>query len=137
MAKLTAKHSEWKKIPGDPDGAELKILHLKPGEVQRIQAETSSWVGRAVNDQFENELHYKPITQARKFRMASLIGWKGFYGENGEQLECNAKNKDLWLDEDPVLGEGAEAKPLSAWIDQFRNEIAAELAPQEEQLEKN
>lgn len=137
MARLSAKIEVWKKIPGDPDGAELKILHLKPGEVQKIEAETSHWVGKAVDDNFASELHYKPTVQFRKLRMAALVGWRGFYGVDGEPLECTAKFKELYLDEDPVLGEGEDAKKLSEWIDQFRKELADSLKPQEEQLEGN
>lgn len=137
MARLSSKIEIWKSIPGDPDGAGLKILHLKPGEIHKIESETSHWVGKSVDESFASELHYKPIIQLRKLRMAALTGWRGFYGVDGESLECTTKFKELYLDEDPVLGEGDDAKKLSEWIDQFRKEIADSLKPQEEQAEGN
>ena len=135
MAKLTAKTERWFKIPGDEDGAELKIVHLKPGEVQRIEAETSRWIGRAQNDDFTSELEYSPYTQMRRLRAASIVGWKGFFGTDGENLDCTSKNKELFLNEDPVMGDGD--KRLSDWVDEFRKQLADSLKPQEEQAEGN
>ena len=133
MAKLSAKVEKWFKIPGDEDGAELKILHLKPGEVQRIEADTSRWVGKSAGEDFVSELEYDPYGQLRRLRLAAVVGWKGFYGEDGEQLDCNAKNKELFMKEDPLLGE----KRLSEWIDDFRKQLADSLKPQEEEAEGN
>ena len=136
MAKLTAKIEKWFKIPGDEDGPELKISYLKPGEIQRIEADTSRWIGRATkDDDFTSELEYNPHSQLRKLRNASVVGWKGFYGSDGEQLECTTKNKELFLDEDPEMGD--EKKRLSEWIDTFRKSLADSLKPQEEEAEGN
>ena len=137
MARLSAKIQDKFPIPGDEDGASLTIYHLKPGEIQKIEAETSKWIGKSVNDQFQSELEYQPTVQLRKLRLAALIGWRGFYDADGVEIECNARNKELFLNEDPVLGEGDDAKPLSLWIDQFRKELADRMKPQEEEAEKN
>ena len=133
MARLTAKVEKFFKIPGDEDGAELKILHLKPGEVNRIEADTSRWIGKASGDDFVSELEYDPHGQLRRLRLAAVVGWKNFYGEDGEHLDCNAKNKELFMKEDPLLGE----KRLSEWIDDFRKQLADSLKPQEEEAEGN
>jgi hypothetical protein len=137
MPRLSAKTQQWFKIPGDADDAELQINHLKPGEVQKIESGTSRWLGKSVNDQFTSELEFDPTTRMRKLRLASVVGWKGFFGLNGEPLECTQVNKALFLDDDPEMGEGEDAKPLSAWIDQFRDELSAKVKPQEEEAEKN
>lgn len=135
MAKLTAKTQKWFTIPGDPDGAQLQILHLKPGEIQRIESETTRWLGKTVDEKFIPEFEYKPQQQLRRLRQTALVGWKGFYGVDGEELDCTPKFKDLYLDEDPSLG--TEELKLSEWIDKFRNELADSLKPQEEEAEKN
>lgn len=137
MARLSAKVQKSFKIPGDPDGASLTIYHLKPGEIQKIESETSKWIGKSVNDQFQSELEYQPTIQLRKLRLAALVGWKGFFDADGIEVDCNPRNKELFLNEDPLLGEGEEEKPLSLWIDQFRKELADSLKPQEEESEKN
>jgi len=137
LAKLTAKVIKNFPIPGDPDNAELRIQHLKPGEVAAIEAETSKWVGKSQGDDFASELQYDPTTQMRKLRTAAVVGWKGFYGLSGEELDCNNGNKMEFLKEDPMLGEGEDAKKLSDWIDQFRKELADSLKPQEAQAEGN
>lgn len=137
MARLSAKITKTFKIPNDPDGTALTIYHLKPGEIQKLEAETSKWIGESVNDQFVSKLEYQPTVQLRKLRMAALVGWKGFYDADDIEAECNARNKELFLNEDPILGEGEDEKPLSLWIDQFRKELADSLRPQEEEAEKN
>ena len=140
MPKLTSKIKKWFDIPGDEDGAKVQILHLKKGEVQRIEAETSRWLGKSVNDDFVSELEYNPQKQLRKLRIAALIDWKEFYGLDGNPLDCNLKNKELYFTEDPDLGidpESGDPLPLSVWIDKFRADLADEIKPQEEEAEKN
>ena len=43
LAKLSAKVEKWFKIPGDEDGAELKILHLKPGSMVAVAFDLKDW----------------------------------------------------------------------------------------------
>jgi len=135
MAKLTAKIIKNFPIPGD--NSELRIQHLMPGEIAAIEADTSQWIGKSDGDKFQSELQYKPTEQLRRLRTAAIVGWKGFFGLNGEELDCNNGNKMEFLKQDPELGEGEDAKPLSEWIDQFRKELADSLKPQEEQAEGN
>lgn len=138
MPKLTNKIERNFKIPNDPDKAELKIKHLKPGEIQKIEANYTDWTGKAAKDDtFTTELKFNPTMQMRALRAASIVGWKGFRGFDDEVLECNRKNIDLYLDEDPILGEGDDAKTFSAWVDKFRNDLAVEINGQEEELEGN
>ena len=133
--RLTTKTERWFEIPGDADGAKVKILHLKPGEVQKIEAETSQWNGKFVGDQFSSELQYSPQRQLRQLRMAALVDWKGFYDEHDQTLPCTPKNKNLYFDEDPILGE--DEKRFSELIDEFRIALAESLKPQEAQAEGN
>jgi hypothetical protein len=139
MPQLSAKVERQFSIPGDPDKASLKIRHLKPGEIQRIESDTTEWLGKSSGDggTFSTELKFNPTAQLRALRVASVVGWKGFRGLSDEPLECNRANLGLYLDEDPVLGEGEEAQPLSAWIDKFRKTLSDELVAQEEEETKN
>lgn len=135
MARLTSKKVVWFPIPGDEDGAKLQILHLKPGDVQAIEAKTSRWLGRSQNKEFVTELELKPTEQLKLTRLAAIVGWEGFYDEAGVELICTDANKEMYLFNDPLLGK--PAKKFSEWIDEFRTTLADEMKPQEEKAEGN
>lgn len=137
MPRLTAITERRFKIPGDPDKAELKIKHLKTGEIQRIESDTTEWLGKNVGEKFSTELKFNPTAQMRALRVAAVTDWKGFFGIDGEALECTTANINKYLDEDPLLGAGDDAKPFSEWIDQFRKTLADEMTAKEEKVEKN
>lgn len=131
MPKLTSVITRTFPIPGDPDKAELKIKHLKPGEIQKIESEFTDWVGKANGeDSFTTELKFNPTLQQRAVRAASVVGWRGFRGFDDEVIECNRKNINLYLDEDPVLGDGD--KTFSMWIDTFRKALTDEIVGEDE-----
>lgn len=137
MPRLTAVVDRRFKIPGDADKAELKIKHLKPGEIQRIESDTTEWLGKNVGEKFSTELKFNPTAQMRALRVAAIVDWKGFFGLDGEALECTPSNINKYLDEDPILGGGDDAKPFSEWVDLFRKTLADEAKVKEEKLEKN
>lgn len=138
MARLSAKKEMWFEIPGDEDKAKVKILHLTPGDIQKISNDTSRWVGKRVNDEFESELEYSPLEQMQKTRIAAVLDWDNFYDADGNKLKCNTKNLELYLNHDPKLGidEDGNALPFSSWIDKFRKKISEGVSSKEE-LEKN
>lgn len=138
MARLSAKKEMWYDIPGDEDGAKIKILHLTPGDLQKISNETSRWIGKSENEKMVSELEYQPLQQLKLTRIAAVIDWDNFYDENGNKMKCSNKNVELYLNFDPELGSDAngKAKLFSDWIDYFREELAKTVAPKEE-LEKN
>lgn len=137
MARLTAKRELYFPIPGDEDKAQLKIQHLTPGDLQKINSDTSRWLGKRENEEFVSEMEYAPMEQLRRIRLAAVVDWSGFFDENGNALKCTQANKERYLNYDPDLGkdEKGAAKPFSEWIDQFREELAKTVAPKEE-LEK-
>lgn len=138
MPKLTAKLERNFKIPNDHDNASIKIKHLKPGELQKIEADWTDWTGKQdKDDSFATELKFNPTMQLRAVRIASVVGWSGFKGYDDEVLECNKKNVALYLDEDPVLGDEEEGKTFSMWIDEFRKVLIDEVASKKEASEKN
>ena len=134
MARLSAKKVQWFEIPGDEDGAKLKIQYLTPGELQKISGDTSRWVGKKKEEDFESELEYAPLEQIRKTRLAAIVDWEGFIDEEGNVMKFSEANKARFLDFDPILG--TDKKNFSEWIDEFRKEIDKQVAPEEE-LEKN
>lgn len=138
MARLSAVKEQWFSIPGDEDKATLKIRHLTPGDIQKINNDTSRWLGKHENNEFVSELEYAPMEQLRRMRVAAVIDWTGFFDENGNSLKCSQANKERYLNFDPELGKDEDGKPkaFSEWVDKFREELAEEVAPKEE-LEKN
>ena len=135
MARLTSKKTVWYPIPGDEDNAEIQILHLKPGDLQDIESETSRWLGKSVDKEFVTELELNPTLQMRRIRQISVVGWKGMFDENGDKMDCTQENVLKYLKADPFLGE--PRKRFSEWIDEFRKSLAAEMEPQEAQAEGN
>ena len=140
MARLTAKKMNWFSIPGDTDKAKLKILHLCPGDIEKIEAETSRWVGKRAADEFVSELEYSPQAKLRKLRIAAVVDWDGFYDEDGNKLKCSTKNVELYLDHDPELGvdpdNSDKPRAFSEWVDTFRLQLSKEITSEEE-VEKN
>lgn len=139
MARLTAKKEQWFVIPGDEDKAKIKIQHLTPGELQRISNKTSRWLGKQdAKQDFQSELEYQPLEQLRQTRVACIIDWENFFDADGNKLKCTQKNKELYLEFDPELGQDEDGKSLlfSEWVDKFREEIGSEVVT-EEALEKN
>lgn len=139
MPKLTAKKVKTFPFPKCPDKSSVTIRHLKPGEIQKIEAEFTEWTGKPgkADEAFTTELKFNPTMQMRAVRIASIEGWKGFRGLNDEVLECNKANLNLYFDEDPEIGEGEDAKPFSQWIDDFRKALADEVNAGKEAAEKN
>lgn len=133
MARLSAKKEAWYDIPGDEDGAKIKIKHLSPGDLQKISNETSRWVGKSENDKMVSELEYQPIKQMELTRKAAVVDWDNFYDETGVKLKCSNKNVELYLNHDPEIGADSEgrSKTFSEWIDYFRVELEKTVAPRE------
>ena len=138
MARISARKENWFSITGDEDKAKLKIIHLTPGDLQKINNDTSRWVGKRENEEFISELEYAPLEQMRRTRIAAVIDWDGFYDENGNTLKCTTSNKERYLNFDPELGIDEDGKPklFSEWIDLFREEIG-KTVESPEALEKN
>lgn len=138
MARISARRENWFSITGDEDKAKLKIIHLTPGDLQKINNDTSRWVGKRENEEFISELEYAPLEQMRRTRIAAVIDWDGFYDENGNTLKCTTANKERYLNFDPELGIDEDGKPklFSEWIDLFREEIG-KTVDSPEALEKN
>lgn len=139
MARLTAKKDQWFSIPGDEDKAKVKIIHLTPGDIQKISNDTSRWVGKRENEDFVSELEYQPLEQIKLTRMAAIVDWENFFDADGNKLKCTPANKGLYLNFDPELGvdkESGKPKLFSEWIDLFREELGKDT-PTKEALEKN
>lgn len=133
MPKLTLKTERWFDLPGAP-GEKIKVVHLRPGQTQKIEADASTWLGKFDDSgKLEQVLEQKPTQLLRKLRAASIIDWKGFYDENGNSLPCTNENKERFLDDDPEL----EETSLSEFIDKCRKALSDELKPQEEEAEGN
>lgn len=139
MAKLTTKVVRWFPIPNDPDNARLQIVHLKPGEIQRIEADTTEWTGKsdAGTEEFAVGMKFNPTDQARRLRLSAVVGWEGFFGVKDEQLDFSRKNLNLFLDEDPMLGGEDNEMKLSEWIDKFRKVLIDEMKPKTEEALPN
>ena len=138
MARLSARVENWFSIPGDADKAKVKIIHLTPGEIQRISNDTSRWIGKRVDTQLESELEYSPLEQLKKTRIASVVDWDGFFDSEGNKMKCTPRNVEEYLNYDPDLGEDEKGKalPFSAWVDKFREDLEKTVTSKEE-LEKN
>ena len=132
MLKLTAKRTRWFPVPQDPSGeTQIEILHLKPGEVSDIEAQSNQITGKQLgggDTDFVTEIDFKLNERSKKFVMRAVVGWKGFADIKGKPLKCSDITKAQVL---------KEFGWFSEFVEQCRKELAEEVASEEEEAEKN
>jgi len=96
--RISKAVERWFPVPEDPDGARVKIRHLRPGEIQDIidevmvqeieyQEPEDGGTGRPIIRQKNNRRKDREKTM-----QAAVVGWEKFYGRDGKALKCNADN---------------------------------------------
>ena len=133
MARVTAPEEAWFPIPDDPDKAELKIRHLKHGEINDLEDSIARFetvlrqdgsglqtqemrVNRATGDK-----HYAYIC-------AAVRDWKNVYGLDGQPMECTDANKILLARDDENFGK---------LVGKFRLALSEQVAKKREDARKN
>jgi hypothetical protein len=126
MARLTKEIKKWKKVPNDPDGAELLIKHIKPGDLQKIADETMELTqsGNAVY----MDVKVDPGKKRWKVLTSAILDWRGYFDENGNHMEFNHDNLARVV---------IEEEGFSITVDMLRKELADEIAVKLEVASEN
>jgi len=131
MLKLTTKKKKWYVFPQDPSGeAQVEIVHLKPGEIEDINAEVNRFVGKkpSDSDDFVTEIETVPNLRLKLIVDKAITNLKGFKDEKGKEMKCTRKNKLKIL---------AEWEWFYEQIEEFREDLAKEVEEEQEGAEKN
>jgi len=128
MIKLTAKKKKWFEFPQDPSGeAKVEILHLKHGDIRRIEAEVNQVVGKVVDDEIVTEIRPNGRLRPLKILWACVTGLEGFEDVDGKPLACTKEN---------IAKIDNDFDWFYDQVEKFRAELAKE-AEDEGELEKN
>ncbi|AGW13814.1 hypothetical protein [Megalodesulfovibrio gigas] len=97
-------------IPNDPDGGVLTLHHLPPDEREGLGV-SSSWQFSKGDSKVVVEPHAGDARYALAIK--SIKGWKGVYGEDGNELPCTDKNKALFARHAVVAGDDGDMSVLA------------------------
>ena len=135
--RIKKQAERWFDVPNDPDEAQVLIKHLSPGEISDIMDEvfTQTIVYKADGDQ-EPQPEFMQETDRRKDRektlVASVVGWKKFYDQDGKVLKYTSGN---------VIRASREIEGFDILITDFRKRLAddiqKEAAKEEKELKLN
>lgn len=128
--KLTTKRTKWFTVPQDPSGeTKLEILHLKPGEVADIEAQSNQITGKQIGDQeMHTEIDFKFNDRSKRFVQRAVVDFTGFNDTNDKPLKCTEFNKKAIM---------KEFGWLNVFVEECRAELAAEVEAEEEGAAKN
>lgn len=95
--RITKPKERWFHVPDDPDEGKVLIRHLTPGERQDIFDRT---MPQKVEYESDGQGSQVPVfsldpdraTERDLTLKACVIGWEGFYDEDGAVMECTPDN---------------------------------------------
>ncbi len=130
--RIKKQIERWFEVPNDPDEAQILIKHLSPGEITDIMDEvfTQTIVYKADGDE-EPQPEFIQETDKRKDReqtlVASVVGWKKFYDQEGKVLKCTPEN---------VIRASREIEGFDSLVTGFRKRLADDLQKETAKEEK-
>ncbi|HML56578.1 MAG TPA: hypothetical protein PKC79_20970 [Solidesulfovibrio magneticus] len=133
MARITPQKEVWRDIPNDPDKGQLKIRHLKQGEINDIEDSIERYETMLRPDAagvVHQEVRVNPAKGDKRYAYicAAVRDWKNVYGLDGKPMECTDANKILLARDDEDFGKV---------VGQFRRELAEQVAQEKEAARKN
>jgi hypothetical protein len=127
--RLDPLKKAWFPLPGDAEGAEFEIKHLRSGEISKI---TDLSHTQTFNLDKENKLvpcvKIDTGLERRLTITAAITDWKNVFDAEGKPVQCNAKNKKRLLHE---LSE-TDFNALCKFVQDSRKTLAAEIQNQKE-----
>lgn len=133
--RITKITDRWFDVPNDPDNGRIKIHHISPGELSDI-----------TDKAFSQDVIYKPvagqegkiepvITQKsdqklnRKLLLTTaVVAWENFYDRDDNPMECTPDN---------IMRCSREIDGFDDLIKEFRDRLAADIAKEKENQQKN
>jgi hypothetical protein len=132
ISKITDR---WFEIPNDPDSGRIKIHHITPGELTDISDQA-----------YKQDVIYKPvagqkgkvepiITQDvdsalnRKLLLTTaIVDWENFFDREDKPMECTPDN---------IMRCSREIDGFYALVEEFRTQLAEDIAQEKEDQRKN
>lgn len=132
MRLVKAAKEAWFAVPNDPDGAEILVKHLTPGELADIQDQQDAVevLYRQEGDQMKPEMRAKRVKGDERYAVlvAAVQDWKNVLDEDDKALKCTDKNK---------VAIARASDEFGAFVGECREKLAAEVAEAKEAAEKN
>jgi hypothetical protein len=134
--QLSKKVTKVFNIPDDPDGAWVKIKHLKINEVKKVESKASDMFYTA-DDKGEGStrINFDPYTRSRMFAHEALTDWGGFVDTMGKPLKFNTTNIDKAAEFIVTVNE--EEFDFYGWIEKCRETLTSEVEVGTEEAEEN
>ena len=130
--RIKKVQERWFPAENDPDGAEVLIRELSPGEIQDIQEchdRTIKYVEGA-DGKMVADLSFKPET-ALELKLtfeACVMGWKNFFDEGGKPLPFSKDN---------LIRAMREIEGFNGWIVECRISLTEFIVDENKDQEKN
>ena len=127
-------------IPNDPDGASIRIKHLKANEVKKINSKVSETYYET-NDAGDTvaRVRVDQYTLLKAMAHAALVDWSGFKNDMGKELEFIPANVVKSAEFEVLVK--VDGKDLVydfyGWIDKCRNELSKQVADEKKVAEEN
>jgi hypothetical protein len=131
--RIKKVQERWFPAKGDPDGTEVLIRHLQPGETQDIAELALPQKISYVEDESGNmKPDFSISPQRAKERELTfskcVVGWKNLYDTDDKPLKFNEKN---------LKRACREIEGFVEFVNECRETLAAEIAKEKEAQEKN
>ena len=132
--RITRTVERWFKLPGDPDGHEALIRHIKPGEVSDVIHSTTKFQTDYKKEDGTDALipniqsFSEPNDMQKQLFLLGLVGWKNMFDEDGEPLEFNEVNKIRAL---------REIDGYKEWVTECQNILGESVKQEAKDLSKN
>ena len=130
--RIKKVQERWFKAENDPDGAEVLVRELSPGEIQDIQECHERSISYAPDETGEMvaDLSFTPKTslELKLTFEACVMGWKNFFDEDGKPLPFSKDN---------LIRAMREIDGFNAWIVECRLALTKYIAGESKEQEKN
>ena len=131
--RIKKTSARWFEIPGDPDGARIKIKHLKPKELSEINDKAFP---QKIDYKKSKDGQFEPViidkSDGKLYRdlpiIFSVVEWENFYDEKGKDLKCTDENIQRCID---------EIEGFSSMVNEFRDIMAKDILQERKQQQKN
>jgi hypothetical protein len=128
--RIKKQIERWFEVENDPDGGQILIKHLNPGEISDIMDASfeQSVVYKTIGGKMEPE--FKQSNNTKRDRELTLtkavIGWKNVFGHDDKPLACTPEN---------IILASREIVGFNEMVSGFRARLAKDIL-EEEKAEK-
>ena len=131
--RISKPVERWFDVPGDPDGAKIKIKPLSPREVTDIYDQAFKQTATyAKGKDGKYEPTFSQETDKKLDReltwTKSIVDWKNFYDHDDKPMKCTNAN---------VIRAAGEIEGFATLIKELRDQLDLDIATEREEQRKN